>query len=177
MEPSSFSLPRSHLISAHRKHEQEQERNDINVDQTSVWNRLAGCSEIGAIRVRVQCHGFSNSTGRLREPRGLTRDFNIRPLVAYGAVYTGFSSQGRVRLRAFPPCCGAENTQLGPSWTRKPWGSIHMAKISSRESSRKSSRKNFTSKSYNKKIKLDFGKILGKIFWPCELTSSLSTSN
>ena len=50
-------------------------------------------------------------------------------------------------------------------------GSIHMAKISSRESSRKYSRINFTSKSYNKKIKLDFGKILGKIFWTCELTS------
>ena len=63
----------------------------------------------------------------------------------------------------------------GVTVSGEAWRSIHMAKIPSRESSRESSRKNFTSKSYNKKIKLDFGKILekilGKIFWSCELTS------
>ena len=53
------------------------------------------------------------------------------------------------------------------------WRSIHMAKISSRESSRESSRNpiwffycNFLMWSFFRKI---FGKILGKIFWPCEL--------
>ena len=33
---------------------------------------------------------------------------------------TGFSSQGRARLREFPCCFTAENTQLSPSLTRKP---------------------------------------------------------
>ena len=34
--------------------------------------------------------------------------------------YTGFSSQGRAKLRAFPHHCTAKNTQLIPSLHRKP---------------------------------------------------------
>ena len=40
--------------------------------------------------------------------------------------YTGFSSQGRAKLRAFPRYCSAENTKLSPSLTRKP-GMSHFA--------------------------------------------------
>ena len=35
-------------------------------------------------------------------------------------ISTGFLSEGRARLRAFPCCFSTENTQLSPSFTRKP---------------------------------------------------------
>ena len=48
---------------------------------------------------------------------GLSKGESSQPL----KVYTGFSSQGRAKLRAFPCRCTAENMQLSPSLTQKPY--------------------------------------------------------
>ena len=57
----------------------------------------------------------------------------------------------------------------GGSKFRIHWRSIHMAKISSR----KTSHQKVTIRKSNWTLGKIFGKILGKIFWPCELTSRL----